>query len=624
MRKFVSRLVIVAATIALASCGGGSGGSLTGESGTGSTGTGTGTGTGTSTTPTYSMGNGSGSSFESGMIGISSTSVSAGGSTSLTVSIVDQTGTLYTAEPVTVTFSSTCISQGLAAVTASGSSAAGSTANTVETTTGTVDATYTAKGCSGSDVITASATVASSSLTATGTVSVASAATGSLQFVSATPTTIGLKGTGQPSTSTVIFKVLDSTGAPKAGVTVNFSLNTTVGGLSFSPASASSAADGTVQTVVSSGTVHTPVTVTATIASPELSTQSSSLTVSTGIPASNTFTVAVGPATYASGTSTLACPNVEAWDLEGVTVPITVSLADRYDNPVLDGTAVSLYTDGGKITGSCTTADGTGTCTGTGGTITWTSENPQPTPDTALPSKSSEPGRVVLLATAIGEESFDDANGSGFYQSGDEFTNLGDPYDNSQELSSPQAPYTNSAYVLGDYFLDYKQTGQYAPPPTPPVFVGITCNGTTASSTCTESTLAISQSALIIMSTGPATVSLAGAGGVFSISNGNVVNTAAGSGTITFNISSYYGDYSTGVSANPIPAGSLVSFSVGGTIGTVDTSTTSFTEGCSTSSTGDQFTVLLDNVPASASGTLNVKVTSAGTSSLTLYSLPVN
>ncbi|MGC2499300.1 MAG: hypothetical protein WA374_16245, partial [Acidobacteriaceae bacterium] len=530
----------------------------------------------------------------------------------------------YTTAPVTITFSSTCISQGLASVAASGSTSAGSTANTVETTTGTADATYTAKGCSGSDVITASATIGSTNLTATGTVTVASAATGSLEFVSAMPGIIGLKGTGQPSTSTVIFKVLDSTGAPKAGVTVTFSLNTTVGGLSFSPVSATSAADGTVQTVVSSGTVHTPVTVTATIASPALSTQSSSLTVSTGIPASNTFTVAVGPAVYPGQTTTPpACPNVEAWDLEGVNVPITVSLADRYNNPVLDGTAVSFYTDGGKITGSCTTANGTGTCQGTNDTVDWTSENPQPTPDTALPSKSSEPGRVVLLATAIGEESFDDANGSGFYQSGDTFTNLGDPYDNSQELSAPQL-YSNSAYVLGDYFLDYKQTGQYAPPPTPPVFVGITCNGTTASSTCTENALAISQSALIIMSTGGAQVVATGATGAFALNgSGQIVTGTGSSGTITFTISSYYGDYSPPTAANPISAGSTVAVTATG-VGTLSATSGSFTEGCSTNPAGDQYTIYLTSVPSPPSGYVTFQVTSAGTKTLTTVDIPVN
>ncbi|HEX5419290.1 MAG TPA: Ig-like domain-containing protein, partial [Gammaproteobacteria bacterium] len=50
----------------------------------------------TSTSTNVQMGNGSGAGFQAGDIGISSTDVSAGGSTSLTVSLVQPGGTLYT------------------------------------------------------------------------------------------------------------------------------------------------------------------------------------------------------------------------------------------------------------------------------------------------------------------------------------------------------------------------------------------------------------------------------------------------------------------------------------------------------------------------------------------------
>jgi hypothetical protein len=237
MRR-LSIIAWVTAAAMMASCGGGSTTIGTPSSGTGSTGT---TGTG-GTTTTYSMGNGSGSGFQAGIIGVSSASLSAGGTTSLDVTIVDQTGTLYTAAPVTVTFNSPCVAQGFATIAASGGSTAGPSAGTVITSTGSVTAIYTAKGCSGADVITASATVGSKALTATGTVTVAAASIGSIQFVSASPVTIGLKGTGLGETSTVIFKVVDSSGGPRPGVSVAFSLNTTVGGISLSPATATSAA----------------------------------------------------------------------------------------------------------------------------------------------------------------------------------------------------------------------------------------------------------------------------------------------------------------------------------------------------------------------------------------------
>jgi hypothetical protein len=429
---------VCAGAALLAGCSGNGNLSAAGSS---SSGSGTGTGTGTGTT-TYSMGNGTGSSFQSGMIGISSASVAAGGTTSLTVTVVDQTGTLYTAQPVTVTFSSTCISTGLAKIAPAGTSTAGSTADQVTSTTGTIDATYTATGCSGSDVITASAAVASTNLTATGTVSVAAAAIGSIQFISATPATIGLKGTGLNETSTVVFKVVDSSGGPRPGVTVSFNLNTTTGGLSLSPATQVSGVDGTVQTVVSSGTGHTSVIVTASIASPAHSTQSRALTVTTGLPTSGAFSIAVGAPSYGGP----ACPNVEAYDVNLVTVPVTVQLADRYNNSAPDGTSVAFVTDGGNIlVGSCTTplaAAGDGSCK-----VTWVSADPRPSTSGAGGyNPSFRNGRAMILATAIGEESFNDPTQSGFYQLGDSFSDLGEPYLDDNE---------SGAFVTGDYYLDF-------------------------------------------------------------------------------------------------------------------------------------------------------------------------
>lgn len=597
MKKLSSMAAMALAAAALAGCGGGGSGSLAfgGGSSSGSSG---GSGS-TGTTSTYSMGSGSGSSFQSGAIAISSANVSAGGTTSLAVSIVDQKGNLYTTAPVTITFSSTCISQGLAAVAASGSSTAGSNANTVTTSTGTATATYTAKGCSGSDVITASATVGSSSLTATGTVTVASAATGSVQFESATPSTIGLKGTGQPSTSTVVFKVLDATGAAKPGVTVNFTLNSTVGGLSLSPASATSAADGTVQTVVSSGTVHTAVTVTAAISSPVLSTQSSVLTVTTGIPASNSFSIAVGSAQYGSGgaSNAPACPNVEAYGTDGVVVPVTVRLSDRYNNPVLDGTAVTFYTNGGQIVGSCTTAGGA--CV-----ANWTSTNPRPQTNSDSPPLLAN-GRATVLATAIGEESFTDTNGDGFWESGEPYQHLGEPYDDANE---------NGQFDSGEYFLDYNHNSTYDGPSSTSPFVGITCTGTDPSSTCSTTTLALGVSHLIIMSTAQANVTYVSSTGFTGNFSGLTIAHGT-SGSITFNVADLNG--------NPVAAGSTISVTADSSVGTVSSSSGSFTVGCATAVGGQHWTTFITAGSTAGSGTITIQVTSPGTKTVSLYTIPV-
>ena len=341
MHKFFSVAALAVVTALSAGCGGDS------LSGSSSGGSGTGNGGG-NTTPTYSLGNGSGAGFQAGQIGLSSTSLAAGGAASLSVSVVDSAGTLYTGASTTVTFNSPCVAQGLATIAASGNSVPGLTPGTVVTSSGSVAATYTATGCSGPDVITASATVGTTALTATGTITVAAAAIGSIQFKSATPATIGLKGTGLGETSTVIFKVVDSSGGPRPGVDVNFALNTNVGGISLAPATATSGSDGTVQTVVSAGTAHTSVRVTASIASPALSTQSGVLAVTTGLPASLAFSMAV------------SCPNVEGLHIDGVPVKVTVRLADRYNNPAPDGTTVAFTASGGHVGGNCTTPSAAG------------------------------------------------------------------------------------------------------------------------------------------------------------------------------------------------------------------------------------------------------------------------
>jgi hypothetical protein len=583
----------------LAACGGGSQ-TITGTS------SGTGTGGGTGGTKTYSMGNGSGSGFQPGVIQLSSTSLSAGGTASLSVSIVDQTGTLYTGAAVTVTFNSPCVAQGLATIAASGSSTAGATAGTVVTSTGIVNATYTAKGCSGADVITATATVASTSLTATGTITVAAATIGAIQFISASPVTIGLKGTGLTETSIVVFKVVDSTGGARPGVSVTFSLNSTVGGLSLSPATATSGSDGTVQTVVSSGTQHTSVRVTASIASPAVSTQSSVLTVTTGLPASAGFSLAVGAPSYAA--SGLACSNVEAYGTDGVTVPLTVRLSDRYNNPAPDGTAVAFNTNGGHIVGSCSTPSapgaGDGTCS-----VTWTSANPRPQPSSVTPPLKAA-GRATILATAIGEESFTDTNGNGYWDAGEPFVNLGEPYRDDNE---------NLAYDSGEFFLDFNQN--QVRDVGDGTFKGITCTGNTPGSTCSTKTLAIGVSHLLIMSTATANVTVTGTPG-FGGGNPLTINPsapppgAASTGTINFNVQDLNG--------NPMAAGTTVAVTADSAIGSISGPGASWSIGCREALGGESLSVTLTaSTTSKAVGNITISVTSPGTKTVSVYSIPV-
>lgn len=511
MRR-LSIIAWVSAAAILAACGGGS----QTISGAGSS-----TGTGTGTKTTLSMGSGTGASFQSGALAISTKTLSAGGSTSLQVELVDQTGALYTTATA-ITFSSPCQAQGLAKIAATGVSPA---SPTVTTSTGSASATYSATGCSGSDVITATASANSQTLSATGTVTVAQAAIGSISFISATPSTITLKGVGNSPTSTVIFRVLDTSGGPRTGATVTMALNSTVGGITLAPTSAVTDANGNVQTVVSGGTVATTVRVTAstqTSAGATISTESSALTVSTGIPTSHNISLAVGSAKQ--------CLNVEAWLRDGVVVPVTVSMTDRFSNPVPDGTTANFQTTLGGIQASCQTAGGT--CS-----VNWVSKspysisgNPQSTTGNANTNPAYCPGslcngttngRSPIVVSAIGEESFIDATGSGVFNPGDtvafnannpqnNFANgtpkpwddTSEPFLNEWELGTSYANGTVfvPTYVLGEPFIDFNNNGTRDGPDG--LVESALCQGPLCNTS--SSSVAISASDVIIVSTSSA------------------------------------------------------------------------------------------------------------------------
>jgi hypothetical protein len=442
----------------LAGCGGDKNDAFQGTGGTGGTGTG-----GGGATSTAQLGSGAGSGFQAGAIGISNANVSAGGSTSLSVGLVQSDGNLFTSQ-TNVIFNSPCVAAGTAVINPSA---------TASTTTGAATVTYVARGCAGTDVVTATADIAGVTRTATGTVTVAVAAIGSISFVSASPTNIALKGTGdasRPESSTVVFKVLDASGGARAGATVSFTTNTNVGGITLTPATATATSDaqGLAQIVVNAGTVAIPVKVTATITSvtPNISTQSSQLTITTGIPTAGSFSLAVG------------CFNVEGWDHDGITTTVTSRLGDRFGNPVPDGTAVTLTAEGGNIQANCSTA----TVPTEGGvcTVNWRSSNPRPAD-----------GRVSLLAKAIGEESFADGNGNGAFDSPETFNDLAEPFRDDDE---------SGTYVAGTDadFFDFNNNGVRNV--ADGLFNGVLCNDPARCGPSTTRSTGIGQQALIIMS----------------------------------------------------------------------------------------------------------------------------
>lgn len=253
-----------------------------------------------------------------------------------------------------------------------------------------------------------------------------------IQFVSATPQNIALSGTGsaeRPETSTVVFKVVDENGDPSPNMTVTFELTTTIGGLSLSNDSAQSDSDGLVQVVVKAGTVATHVRVMATLTATSDTVLSDELVVSTGIPDQDSFSISI---------SSGSLFNPEAWEYDGETVSVTILAADRFNNPVPDGLAIYFTTEGGAIEPSCTTVNGS--CT-----VEWRSQAPRP-----------DNGRVTILATAIGEESFTDVNGNGRFDSEDKVY-----WDEENEWQGNPDWYLQQYKDLPDAFLDDNENRVY-------------------------------------------------------------------------------------------------------------------------------------------------------------------
>jgi hypothetical protein len=405
--------------------------------------------------PVFRMGIVSGDSFTPGALLINQSPLSAGGSSGLRVDIVDTAnGNLPFDGTAQVTFSSSCLSQGIAAIEP----------NPVAVFNGTASATYVARGCSGDDVITARAVVDDTQLTATGTIEVLPATIGSIEFIGADPTTIGIAGSGQVEQSTVRFRVTNQVGGPVVDQDVSFSLNSTVGGISLTPATGTTNTDGVVQTIVNSGTVNTAVRVTATTTQGDttLTSQSEQLVISTGLPDQNSFSASA------------ECFNIEGLGRDNIQTRINLLAADRFNNPVPDGTAISFVTEGGAVEPSCITGEANGGERG-GCSVVFRSQDPRPREFVSfLPGppvddgqdevggqslvRGPRAGRATVLVTAIGEESFVDLNGNGRYDDGEPFGDLGEAFrdDNGNGVYDPQDSATG---FPGEEFLDFNSNG---------------------------------------------------------------------------------------------------------------------------------------------------------------------
>jgi len=248
-------------------------------------------------------------------------------------------------------------------------------------------------------------------------------------YIGASQSWIAIQGTGgvgRNESSVITFKLLDKNGDAVSGVGVNFTL---VGpsGSELEPASGVTDDSGSVSTTVTAGKVSGSVRVRIATSDGGIKNISDILSISTGIPDQNSFSLSV---------ENLA---PEAWEYDGVQVGATIRLADHFNNAVPDGTSVYFTTEGGAIRDAETGTVGSCVTVGSKCTLTWESQAPRPegnmlsdgatcadsTVDFFAPCITAtgmgQPygGRVTITAFAVGEESFTDNNADGWFNTGD-------------------------------------------------------------------------------------------------------------------------------------------------------------------------------------------------------------
>ena len=474
---------------------------------------------------------------------IDNNTISAGGTLGLTVALVDSTNTLINT-PVEVSFTSNCVLNEQANIDASAFSIKGY-----------ANATFEDINCAGTsgteDVIIASITIDGITNTATETLIITGEELGSIEFISAEPTSIVLKGTGGQETSTLVFKVKSALGNVLSQQSVNFTLNTTVGGINLSRKSGITNSQGLVSTQVSSGTVPTPVRVTAkanmTFNNNEISvqTQSDLLSINTGLPEQRSLTIAAMPL------------NPEA-NYNGETSTINVWLADNFNNPVPDGTTVNFTTEGGTIEPSCSTTNGN--CS-----VTWTSTQPR-----------VDNHRITILATALGHETFFDTNGNNVFDDadGDAIVDASVSSGFGRHDAEPSGfidmseawrdDNENNNYDSGEVFLDFNENQTFSAQDN--LFNGPQCEGAKCATT---NSLHVRKSLVLIMSGSKASYTLFDVNTLYNDSLNNIsVNlpalTDGASQLLTFTFADLAGQ------ALPVNTVINVSSSVGEINGTLD------------------------------------------------------
>ncbi|MBI3328802.1 MAG: Ig-like domain-containing protein [Nitrospinae bacterium] len=365
------------------------------------------------------------------------TSISVGGTTAITAQVLDAVGNKVS-DGTAVSFTSSLAGTGITP--------------SVTTSKGVATALFSAGTKAG--VATVSAT--SGSATAAISITITPGDAGSLEFVSADPTVVGVRGSALTQKSTITFRARDINGNPvRDGTQVTFTLISGAGGgETIAPTTVGTVA-GLAATILTSGTVAGPVRVqaTVTVGTTTLSSSSTNVSIAGGSPSAAHFGLA------------RQFVNVAGQVFLGIKCSVTALVGDRFGNPVPQDTAVSFETNGGVI-GAQGKTDALGIATTTlvtGPPIPFVASSPDAGTD-------ARTGFVTVTSVTQGEETFVDSNGNGVFDGPAEF-----PLATNPELDTPE-PFIDHVTLCTELLRD-GTTRACQTPADPTLFRGVAGNG---------------------------------------------------------------------------------------------------------------------------------------------------
>jgi len=235
-------------------------------------------------------------------------------------------------------------------------------------------------------------------------------------------------------------------------------------------------------------------------------------------------------------------------------------MTDRFSNPVPDGTAANFRSNGNGIGAQCTTAT---TATESGlCTVNWVSKDPRPAN-----------GRSALMVSAIGEDSFIDANANGIFDPPNDNATPGVGWFEAQEPFEDDNE--NGVWDPGEPFLDYNGNGLHDGPgpndhPLDGLFHGVLCSdlrGGTTSICSSQQSTAIG-SGWNTATAKPTVIVLSGSHANFTLNTSATLGASGYSLPATFNITI------ADDRGQQMPSGTIVSASISASAGSILNSST--------------------------------------------------